>query len=256
MKIELTGKVAIVTGAASGIGLATVQEFLESDIAGLVAVDLAPELPGTLAEMLKHYPDRLRYIEGDVSTELATEKFVQCALNSFGRIDIVLNNAAISVVKPIHLHTEAEWDRVFDVNVKSMYWVSKYIVPVMQRQGGGVILNTGSISGHVGLKSQGAYGPSKGAVHLLTKQMAIEYASSGIRVNAIALGTVDTPIVQWSAQQTADPEAFVAGLRNSHPIGRIATAREAAKFFTYLASDDASFFTGAILSMDGGFTAQ
>ncbi len=94
------------------------------------------------------------------------------------------------------------------------------------------------------------------AVHQLTRQMAIEYAKYGIRVNAIALGTVNTPIVEWSAKQTSNPEAFVQGLMDAHPIGRIASAQEVAGFFTYLASDHASFFTGAILSMDGGFIAQ
>ncbi len=120
----------------------------------------------------------------------------------------------------------------------------------------GLILNTGSISGHVGITNQGAYGPSKGALHQMTRQMAIEYAKYGIRVNSVALGTVDTPIVYRSAMDSGDPDAFLAMLRGNHPIGRIATPEEVACFFTYLASDYATFFTGSILSMDGGYIAH
>lgn len=143
-----------------------------------------------------------------------------------------------------------------DTNVKAIYWSARHVVPVMRRQKSGVILNTGSIAGLVGIAYQGACGPSKGAVHQLTRQMAIEYAADGIRVNAVAPGTVDTPILRKSAQDSGDPQAFLIGLQNAHPIGRIATAEEAAKFMTYLASDDAGFFTGAVLSLDGGFTAK
>jgi NAD(P)-dependent dehydrogenase (short-subunit alcohol dehydrogenase family) len=130
------------------------------------------------------------------------------------------------------------------------------VVPLMISQHSGVILNTGSISGAVGIPTQGAYAPSKGALHQLTRQLAIEYAPHGIRVNAVGLGTVDTPLVHRSAAASGDPAKFWAMLRDNHPIGRIATATEVAGFFTYLASDLASFFTGAILMMDGGFTAK
>jgi NAD(P)-dependent dehydrogenase (short-subunit alcohol dehydrogenase family) len=126
----------------------------------------------------------------------------------------------------------------------------------MIRQRSGVILNTGSISGEAGIATQGAYGPSKGAIHQMTRQMAIEYAPYGIRVNAIACGTVDTPIVHRSAAASGDPDRYWAMLRDNHPIGRIASPEEVASFFTYMASDLASFFTGSILMMDGGFTAR
>lgn len=256
MQIDLSNKVAIVTGAASGIGLATVKQFLDSKVRGLVAVDLDSTPASALREVIKDHPQQAYYVGGNVGHESTAVEFARVARDQFGRIDVLVNNAATSVVKPLHEHSEEEWDKVIDVNVKSMFWAAKIVVPIMMEQRDGLILNTGSISGHVGLRNQGAYGPSKGAVHLLTKQMAIEYAKYGIRVNAVALGTVDTPIVQWSANQTDDPEAFIEGLRSAHPIGRIATAEEAAAFFTYLSSDYARFFTGAILSMDGGFVAQ
>lgn len=256
MRIDLSTKTAIVTGAASGVGLAIVLQYLESGIGGLVAVDIASELPEPLQNALSANTHRAVYLQGDVTKERTAMQFTKIANERFGKIDIMVNNAAVSVVKPIHEHTPEEWDHVMDTNVKSLYWSSRHIVPVMIKQKSGLILNTGSISGHVGITNQGAYGPSKGALHQMTRQMAIEYAKYGIRVNAVALGTVDTPIVYRSAVDSGNPEAFIAMLRDNHPIGRIATAEEVACFFTYLSSDFATFFTGSILSMDGGYIAH
>jgi NAD(P)-dependent dehydrogenase (short-subunit alcohol dehydrogenase family) len=254
MQIELSGKAAVVTGAASGIGLATVIRFLDSAIQGLVGVDVAPEPPAALAG----HPgrSRFRYVRGDVGLELTSIEMTRTAIDSFGRIDVLVNNAGVSVVKPLHEHTPEEWDKVMNTNVKAAYWAARHVVPIMMRQMGGVILNTGSISGVVGLPGQGAYGPSKGALHQMTRQMAVEYAPYGIRVNAVGCGTVDTPIVHKSAADSPDPQKFWKMLRENHPIGRIASADEIAGFLTYLASDLASFFTGSILMMDGGYTAR
>jgi dihydroanticapsin dehydrogenase len=254
MQVSLTGKIAIVTGAASGIGLATVASYLDAQAGGVVAVDLAPEPPGQLKNALAS--GRLVYVGGDVGKGDTAERFTRAALDRFGRIDVLVNNAGISVVKPIHEHTSEEWDAVMATNVKAMYWAAKHVIPVMIRQKTGVILNTGSISGVAGMPLQGAYGPSKGAVHQLTRQMAIDYAPHGIRVNAVCCGTVDTPIVHKSAAASGDPEKFWAMLRDNHPIGRVATPEEVAAFFTYMASDLASFFTGATIMMDGGYTAR
>jgi len=252
--VTLAGKAAIVTGAASGIGLATVLKYLEAGAAGVVAVDLAPGPP---APLLGHVESgRVRYVGGDVGAEATAEAFARVAVAAFGRIDVLVNNAGTSVVKPIHEHTPAEWEAVMRTNVTALFLAARHVVPVMLRQRAGVILNTGSISGQVGIPGQGAYGPSKGAVHQLTRQMAVEYAPHGIRVNAVGCGTVDTPLVHQSAAQSGDPDRFWAMLRDNHPIGRVATADEVACFLTYLASDLAGFFTGAVLMMDGGFTAR
>ena len=126
----------------------------------------------------------------------------------------------------------------------------------MIRQRSGPILLTGSISGENGIPTQGAYAPSKGALHQMTRQMAVEYAKHNIRVNTIACGTVDTPIVYRAAEASGEPEAYWNMLRCNHPIGRIASPDEVASFFAYLASDHATFFTGAVLMMDGGYTAR
>src|SRR6185437_7709634 len=183
MQITLEGKVAIVPGAASGIGLAVVKQFLDSGAAGVVAVDL-DEAPAQMKE-LPRSKERLRFVQGDVGAEETAREFTRVALDNFGRIDVLVNNAGISVIKPIHEHTPQEWDAVMNTNVKALYLAARRVIPVMIRQKSGVILNTGSISGAVGIPTQGAYGPSKGAVHQMTRQMTIEYAPHGIRVNAI-----------------------------------------------------------------------
>jgi NAD(P)-dependent dehydrogenase (short-subunit alcohol dehydrogenase family) len=255
MQISLAGKVAIVTGAASGIGLATVLAFLDAGAEGVVAVDVAEALPADVAGHARG--GRVRYVRGDVSAEQTAIAFTTAAVEGFGgRIDVLVNNAGVSVVKAVHEHTPQEWDAVMGTNVKAVYLAARHVVPVMMRQRSGVILNTGSISGEAGIPMQGAYGPSKGALHQMTRQMAVEYAPYGIRVNAVGCGTVDTPIVHKSAVASGDPAKFWAMLKDNHPIGRLARAEEVAGFFTYLASDWASFFTGAILMMDGGYTAK
>ncbi|MCA9261471.1 MAG: glucose 1-dehydrogenase [Planctomycetales bacterium] len=256
MEISLRNKIAIVTGSASGIGFATTRQFLASGIEGVTVVDDSPDLASAMATLRSEGGERIEIVAGDVSQASTHERMVEATLARFGRIDVLLNNAAVSVVKAVHDHSPEEWDRVMDVNVKAVYLAAQLAIPVMIRQRTGVVLNTGSISGLVGIANQGAYAASKGALHQMTRQMAVEYAPYGIRVNAVALGTVDTQIVHRSAEQSPNPHSFLEDLRAAHPLGRIATAAEAAKFFTFLASDDAAFFTGAVLSLDGGYTAQ
>jgi NAD(P)-dependent dehydrogenase (short-subunit alcohol dehydrogenase family) len=256
MNISLEGKIAIVTGASSGIGLAITRAYLDCGADGVIAVFRRNEIPDELVKLQREYGPKLTVIHGDVAEEQTAITFTQTAIERFGKIDIFVSNAAISIVKAIHLHTEQEWDTVINANVKSLYWASKYIIPVMIEQRSGLILVSGSISGEVGIPTQGAYAPSKGALHQMTRQMATEYAKYGIRVNAIACGTVDTPIVHESAKSSGDPEGYWKMLKDAHPIGRIASAQEVASFYAYMATDLASFFTGAILMLDGGYTAQ
>jgi NAD(P)-dependent dehydrogenase (short-subunit alcohol dehydrogenase family) len=256
MNVSLSGKVAVVTGASSGIGLAVTRKYLESDAAGIVAVFRRTAIPPELEDAQARFGDRLLIVHGDVGSEETAAAYTQAAMEHFGKIDIVVCNAAISVVKAMHEHTPEEWDEVFNSNVKAVYWASRHVIPIMIQQGGGLFILSGSISGEVGIPTQGAYAPSKGALHQITRQMAVEYAKHKIRVNTIACGTVDTPIVHASAEKSGDPEAYWDMLRSNHPIGRIASADEVASFYTYMASDHASFFTGSILMMDGGFTAR
>lgn len=256
MEISLSGKVAVVTGASSGIGLAITRTYLECGAKGVVAVFRRSDIPKELVELQTQYAGRLVVVQGDVGEEETSIEFTRSALDHFGRIDILIANAAVSIVKPIHLHSPEEWDYVMNSNVKALYWAARHVIPVMIEQRAGVILISGSISGEIGIPTQGAYGPSKGALHQMTRQMAVEYAKHGIRVNTIACGTVDTPIVHRSADSSGDPEGYWSMLRDAHPIGRIAGPDEVASFYAYMATDMASFFTGAVLMMDGGYTAQ
>ena len=256
LEITLSGKVAVVTGASSGIGLAISQRFLECDAEGVIAVFRRTDIPPELAECKLRYGDKLHFVHGDVGEEATAIQFTSAAIDAFGHLDVLVCNAAVSVVKPIHEHTPQEWDEVFNSNVKAVYWASRHVIPVMIRQSQGLILMSGSISGEIGIPTQGAYAPSKGALHQMTRQMAIEYAKHHIRVNTIACGTVNTPIVHRSAKASGDPEAYWSMLRDNHPIGRIAEVDEISSFYAYMASDHASFFTGSILMMDGGYTAR
>lgn len=256
MQVSLSEKVAIVTGASSGIGLAITKAYLEADAAGVIAVFRRREVPEELTHYQTRYGQKLIVINGDMADEATAKNFTGAALDHFKRLDIVVSNAAVSIVKALHEHTPEEWDYVMNSNVKALFWTARHVVPVMQEQKKGLILVSGSISGEVGIPTQGAYAPSKGALHQMTRQMAIEYAKDGIRVNTIACGTVDTPIVHNSAKASGNPEAYWDMLRRNHPIGRIASAEEVASFYTYMASDYATFFTGSILMLDGGFTAQ
>lgn len=256
MNISLANKVAVVTGAFSGIGMAITRLFLQCGAAGLIAVDRKSDPPEELRSMEEESGGKLILICGDAGLQSTAEQYTKAAIDRFGRIDILISNAGVSVVKAIHEHSPDEWDSVMNTNVKAVYWAARYVIPVMIAQRSGLILLTGSISGEVGIPGQGAYGPSKGALHQMTRQMATEYAEHNIRVNAIGCGTVDTPMVHSAAKSTGDEEGFWNMLRSNHPIGRVATPEEVAAFFAFLSSDYATFFTGSILMLDGGYTAH
>ncbi len=253
--MNLDGKVAVVTGAGSGIGAEIVRLYLEAG-ASVVAVDVQPSLPAWAGDVLAERGDRFRFVLGDVAMEATAHNYLRVALEAFRRIDIVVNNAAVPLQRALHETTPEQWDRTLDVNLKSIYWSARAVVPIMKIQRSGLFLNTGSISSVVGIAGQGAYAASKGAVIQLTRQMAIEYAADGIRANAVCPGTVDTPLLHKAAAEMGDSQAFLKSLADAHPIGRIAAAEEIAQFFVFLASDQARFLTGAVLMIYGGFTAR
>jgi NAD(P)-dependent dehydrogenase (short-subunit alcohol dehydrogenase family) len=256
LNVSLENKVAIITGAGSGIGKATTLKFLEARAKGVVAVDRRADLESVFSGCPADSLRRLAFVVGDVADEGTAREFTSLALERFGGIDILVNNAAVALAKALHEHTPEDWDFVMNTNVKSIYFTARHVIPVMIRQRGGVILNAGSISGVAGIPGQGAYGASKGAVHQMTRQMAVEYAKYGIRVNAVCCGTVNTPLVQQSGRESGDPAAFMKMLLDGHPIGRIAEPEEIGAFYTYMASDLASFFTGTTAMIDGGYTAR
>ena len=244
---DFTGKVAIVTGAAGALGRAVVGQLVERG-ASVVAVDVTPAL-GELES------PAVAAVEGDVSLAGTAERAVETARERFGGLDVLVCNAGYIVWTPILETSEEEWDRVQAVNVKGTFLFCRAAIPALRERGGGAIVSTASISGLVGLPNQSAYAASKGAIVQLTRQLAVELAPE-IRVNAVAPGAIDTPFLHQIVDSTDDPEGLTAAIAAEHPLGRLAGAEEVARTIIFLASDAPAFVTGAILPVDGGFTAQ
>ena len=253
--MKLDRRVAIVTGAAAGIGAATARLFSKEG-ARLVLVDLNAELLAQLTEDLEAASTIVLDISGDVSEPTLARTIIERTMNQFGRLDVLFNKAGIVANGTLVDCTEAEWERTMAVNLKSMYYLCRSTVPVMQNQGGGSIINMSSIAGSAGVVNRGAYSVSKAGVIGLTKSLAMDFVKDGIRVNCICPGDVDTPMLPEDARlrdlKWAD---YLAGCAN-RPLGRIGTAAEIAKAVLFLASDDSSFMTGAALVVDGGGTAD
>jgi NAD(P)-dependent dehydrogenase (short-subunit alcohol dehydrogenase family) len=241
---ELEGRAALVTGAGSGIGRA-ITERLQAEGADVLAVDLTPpeDGPGTP-------------FEADLTTREGNADAVAAALERFGRLDVVVNNAGRFLLKRIVETTDEEWDALMTTNVRSVFVHCREALPHLIERGGGAIVNVSSISGVVGLPSQGAYCATKGAIAQITRQLAIEHAADGVRVNAIAPGAVDTAFVDAALAGVPDLRAARADIGASHPLGRMASPREIARIMVFLASPASSFMTGAVVMADGGFTAQ
>lgn len=248
--ISLEGKVALVTGAAGGVGGATM-ELLAARGASVIAEDIDPRV-----EELGRSGKQIASIAGDVKRQDTAERAVNLALERFGRLDILVNNAAVIVSKDILATTEEEWNEVMGVNVTGAFHHCRAALPLMLAQGKGAIVNVTSISGVVGLPQQAAYCASKGALVQLTRQLAVEYAAQGIRVNAVAPGAIDTPFLARHLAAQPDPAEAEKAVNAAHPLGRSASPAEIAETIAFLASDAASFITGAILATDGGYSAR
>ena len=250
------GKSVIVTGGASGIGRSTAEMFLEEG-AKVVIADVSEKLGKSAVDELKKRGYSPILVVGDVSKAADAKKIVRETMKKFGRIDVLFNNAGILVEGTVEDVSEKEWDRIMAINVKGVFLMAKEVVPIMLRQKGGVIVNTASCSGLVGDRSAIAYNTSKGAVVLMTKCLALDYAMKNIRVNCVCPGEIDTPMFRQEARTRNMPvEEYRKELSQCHPIGRLGIPEEVAGAVLFLASDDASFITGAAFSVDGGYTCQ
>lgn len=239
------GKVAVITGGASGIGLATARKLL-SEGAKVVLVDWNEDV----SEIAKTLNNDALGIRCDVSSDTDVQKSVNDIIEKFGHIDFLVANAGIGGgPNKAHEVSVDEWNKVIGVNQTGIFLMNKYVISEMLKNGGGAIVNTSSMYGLVGTTMSFAYSASKGAINQMTRSLALTYARDNIRVNAVAPGYVDTPILAEVTKEAKDAMA------NQLPVGRLGKDTEIANLICYLLSDDASFITGAIVPIDGGFTA-
>lgn len=239
------GKVAVITGGASGIGLATARKLL-SEGAKVVLVDWNEDV----SEIAKTLNNDALGIRCDVSSDTDVQKSVNDIIEKFGHIDFLVANAGIGGgLNKAHEVSVDEWNKVIGVNQTGIFLMNKYVISEMLKNGGGAIVNTSSMYGLVGTTMSFAYSASKGAINQMTRSLALTYARDNIRVNAVAPGYVDTPILAEVPKEAKDAMA------NQLPVGRLGKDTEIANLICYLLSDDATFITGAIVPIDGGFTA-
>lgn len=247
---DFTGKVALVTGAASGMGAATAREFSAAG-AQVVIVDRNAELATQVANEINAGGP----VIGDVSDSTFCNQAVATAIERHGRLDVMVNAAGI-IVRADALNTSDEqWQRLMDINVNGVFYMCRAALAQMKKQGSGAIVNFGSIWGGVGAAGVTAYCASKGAVHQMTRAMAMDHAKDNIRINAICPGEVNTPMLSSERSGPVTPE-IMQQLADSVPTGRLAEPVEIAKVVVFIASDAASYMIGAMINVDAGFTAR
>jgi NAD(P)-dependent dehydrogenase (short-subunit alcohol dehydrogenase family) len=251
----LKNKVALITGGSSGIGMAIAERFLKEG-AKIAIGGRSKERCDTAQKQLKTIvADAVYSVTGDVSKWDDAQKMVERTVKRFGRIDILINNAGIYLEKRIEETTEDEWDQVININLKGVFLCSKAVYPHFKNQGGGTIVNMSSDSGVSGNPCEAAYCASKGGVTNLTRAMALDYAKENIRVNAICPAVINTPMLQKEVDMQENKEAYLKEMDELHPIGRVGRPEEVAFAVLMVASDEASFITGANIPVDGGLTA-
>ena len=250
--MRLDGKVALISGGARGQGAAEARLFAQEG-ARVVFGDVLIEQGRQVEAQIRELGGDATFVKLDVTNETDWGNAVAAALSNYGELNVLVNNAGVVSWGTLEDTTSEEWDRVMDVNAKGVFLGTKAVIPAMRMAGGGAIVNISSISGMVGQEGiQPVYNASKGAVRLLTKSTAVQYAKDGIRCNSVHPGTVATDM---NAERRADPELFQQSL-DRIPLHTVAQPEDIAYAVLYLASDEASFVTGSELVIDGGFTAQ
>ncbi|MBF6592895.1 MAG: SDR family oxidoreductase [Thermaceae bacterium] len=246
--MDFSGKVVVITGGASGMGAATAREFARAG-ARVVVVDRNTELAGQVAAEL-----RADAISGDISHSSFCDSTIQQTLNRHGKLDVLVNAAGIIVRARGEATSDEDWNRIMSVNVGGTFFMCRAAIRAMKGRGGAIV-NFGSIWGDLGASGVAAYCASKGAVHNLTRALALEHATDGIRINAVCPGEVNTPMIKSERKEPVTPE-LMQRLADSVPMGRLAEPAEIANMVLFLASDKASYMTGSLVLVDAGFAAR
>ncbi len=250
--MRLAGKVCIVTGGGSGIGRATCLLFAQEG-GKVVVADKSDEAAEAVAREAGE-PAFALWV--DVSDSRSVREMLKQTVDRFGRLDVLVNYAGYGIPGSVVETDEGDWDRLMAVNLNGVFYGCKYAIPIMRKQGGGVIVNTASVVATVGMRDRAAYCASKGAVAALTRAMALDHVAEGIRVNCIAPGTIDSPYFNEMFAKSDRPDELRRELEQRQAMNRRGKPEEIARGMLYLACDDSSFATGSMLTVDGGFTAQ
>ena len=250
--MKLPDKVTLITGASVGIGRETALLFAREG--AKVVVNSQSGRGEAVCDQINRSGGAARFVQGQVEDAADAESMVEQTVAAFGRIDILVNNAGIVIPGRVDNTPIEDWDRTMAVNVRGTFLLSRLAAQRMLDQGGGVIIHNASVAAMKGLKDRAAYSASKGALVALTKAMAMDYVDKNIRVNCVNPGTTLTPSLQDRINAFEDPEAALKMFESRQPMGRLGTPEEIAAGILYLACDDASFVTGAILNIDGGLT--
>ena len=250
---KLDGKTVVITGVASGIGRATTNLFAKEG-ARIVGVDIDKEGGRSITEKVQAFGGSMTFVKADLSFESDIQSVFDVARDLDG-VDILFNNAGIEVSKSLLDTTEEDWNRNINVNLKSVFFCSKYAIHQMRDKGKGVIINNSSVAGIVGSFSP-AYSAAKGGIIALTKALAADFGPENIRVNCICPGAIETPMLERVIEYQGNPAEVRNRRLNNYPLGRFGYPDEIAHTALFLASDDSTFVTGAIIPVDGGFTAK
>ena len=251
MSISFKSKVAVVTGAAMGIGEATARKLAELG-AAVALLDRDAECVRRTAESIAQTGAKAKAFLCDVSNSEQVEHAIHAAAHQFGGIDVLVSNAGIQRYGTAAGTSEELWDEVMQVNLKGLFLTSKHALPHMEKRGAGAIVAVGSVQSVTALGNAAAYVTAKHALLGLVRSLALDYAKQGIRANCVLPGAIDTPMLRWAASLDPDPGKVIQICHRMHPLGRMGTAAEVANAIAFLASDWASFITGAALLVDGG----